>query len=304
MRVVILAGGFGTRLEPGGVPKALLPMNSGTVLDRVVTSVWVEGVRSVHVVIPSRWAREFKEWKRRAAWHPSEGERLDAPYIKLIPNGAFNEKTRRGAVADLALALEKTPTEEGVVVVCGDNLFPRIRLDRYVGSCSSLSLRRYGELPKEARGRKAMVREWSPDTYQVTELDAITVGSDYSDDALVYAGPGYLHQSDLALVGEVSEIEPDNLGAVWSAIADMSILRGVMDDGARFGEVNDKRGYSHAKKAFGVRGGKSRWKPLKDPLENSSSEVLSLESGSRSEEPLEEHLKRLARMKEVGGKVL
>jgi len=122
MIAVLLCAGFGTRLYPvtRDKPKPLLPVAGRPLLDYLMNSLLpLPGLDAIHLVSNARYYSAFLQWRQR--WHP----RLAAADIALeIHNdGAAGNESRRGACADLALALERAPGWSGALVSAGDNIY-------------------------------------------------------------------------------------------------------------------------------------------------------------------------------------
>jgi glucose-1-phosphate thymidylyltransferase len=118
MNVVLLAGGYGTRLYPltKDRPKALLPLGQGTIMDALAEDLaQVPGAARVALVTNSRFAGLFRDW---AAAQPHKGLR-----IEVIDDGTTTNENRLGAIRDLLLGLERLPAGEDALVLGTDNLF-------------------------------------------------------------------------------------------------------------------------------------------------------------------------------------
>lgn len=134
MRAVILAAGFGTRLHPltKDRPKALLDLAGKPVIDHVLERVLeADAIRGEIVVVTNaRFEAAFRDW---AAGNAA---------IRIVANDVTEASRRRGAVADLRLALdsrralhpagEADDEDRGYVVIAADNVFG-FPLDGMVG---------------------------------------------------------------------------------------------------------------------------------------------------------------------------
>jgi glucose-1-phosphate thymidylyltransferase len=159
---VVLAAGYATRLQPLSetIPKPLLPIAGRPMLDHIAGAIErVEEVQAIHVVTNHRFHPMFRDWARR--------RRGDKPVI-VWDDGTTSNETRRGALADLQLVLERAgAAENDVLVVAGDNLFDldlRAFVDfwRLRASSSAIALyhcpelelvRRYSAVELDADGR-------------------------------------------------------------------------------------------------------------------------------------------------------
>eukprot|EP01102_Stenamoeba_stenopodia_P004113 TRINITY_DN1429_c0_g1_i1.p1 TRINITY_DN1429_c0_g1~~TRINITY_DN1429_c0_g1_i1.p1 ORF type:complete len:272 (+),score=57.55 TRINITY_DN1429_c0_g1_i1:127-942(+) len=128
--VVVLAAGYGTRLERDinqdtskkyehlrGLPKPLIPVGGRPLLDRWLDSFVSVGVPAshVHIVTNAKFYHLFVEWAKR----------VGVPHENIINDGTTCNDDRLGAVADLNLVVDKNGlmSERDLIVVAGDTLF-------------------------------------------------------------------------------------------------------------------------------------------------------------------------------------
>jgi glucose-1-phosphate thymidylyltransferase len=152
VRAILLCAGFGTRLYPltREFPKALLEVRGRALLDDLADRLLETGrISALEVVSNHRFVGRFRAFcERLAARRP--GVRVD-----LVDDGASEDARRLGAVRDLALALEREPAVEPVLVAAGDNLF-RFRIDLF--------------LDEQARRRVARRQPAAQRTLKITKL--------------------------------------------------------------------------------------------------------------------------------------
>lgn len=113
--VVLLAAGYATRLYPltKDKPKALLSLDSGVILDQVVSSLKdVPDLRQSFLVTNHRFAEQFRQWQHN--------HRLP---IRVIDDGTETVEARLGAIRDLELVWKQTDQKDDVLVLGTDNLF-------------------------------------------------------------------------------------------------------------------------------------------------------------------------------------
>lgn len=275
MHAVILAAGFGTRMgDLAAVPKALLPLGSGCVLDVVVNAVWTEGVSCIHIVhndavievldassakkVRNDWPKRFREWKRSLRWE-YEVDRL-RPYIRLVNNGVQSEDGQGGSVWDLAAFLAKMPIEkinDGILVACCDNLYPRLRIDFDV-SRSAITCRAVGDL-------EATVLQGNPSRVVLGEDGTV---QRVDDDGEVetpwrFCGPCYIARDDIPFVKEFAALvatageRPDSLGELFQAMVDdgRSVQGLRLRDVGRYRDVGTLAGYRFAQSLYHGAGG-------------------------------------------------
>jgi glucose-1-phosphate thymidylyltransferase len=117
VQAVILAAGYATRLHPLTLelPKPLLAVGDRTILDHLVDALEaLPELTAIHLVTNHRFADRFAAWReRRAARLP----------IMLLDDGSTANENRLGAVADLALAIERHALDDDLLVSAADNLY-------------------------------------------------------------------------------------------------------------------------------------------------------------------------------------
>lgn len=115
MSVVLLAAGYGTRLYPmtKTLPKALLPIGNGVLLDTIMEHLKGVTVRKIVMVSNALFFKEFSAWRRQRGLRK----------LVMINDGSRTPETRLGAIRDLALALKRIPAGDDVLVLGTDNLF-------------------------------------------------------------------------------------------------------------------------------------------------------------------------------------
>lgn len=120
MKVLILAAGFGTRLERDikesgsykelqGVPKPLLP-----VAGKPVISHWLDMLAAcpetsqvVYVIVNDANSALFEKWAR------------DYPIVQLVSSGCSTNETRPGAVACIEIAVRHFNIRDHLLVIGG-----------------------------------------------------------------------------------------------------------------------------------------------------------------------------------------
>jgi len=112
MKVLILAAGFGTRVQhlTGGKPKALMPYKDGVLLDALMDQFSASD--EVSLITNALYREQFEKW--------AVGKGCDIP---LIDNQVMAESERKGALFDLALALDHVGIDEPMIVVGSDTIF-------------------------------------------------------------------------------------------------------------------------------------------------------------------------------------
>lgn len=110
MRVLILAGGFATRLWPITLfwPKPLLPVAGVPIIDHILRLI-PEELLPVAVNTNRRFAQDFFAW--------AKGKPVD-----LVVEEVRSEEEKLGAVGSLAHLVGKLDLQEDLLVIGGDNL--------------------------------------------------------------------------------------------------------------------------------------------------------------------------------------
>ncbi|MFY9345622.1 MAG: sugar phosphate nucleotidyltransferase, partial [Planctomycetota bacterium] len=122
LAAILLAAGFATRLYPLtlNTAKPLLEVGGVPMLTRILRQVEASGGCTTAVVVSNgRFHADFVRWQNAARPHLS---------LTLVDDGAMTNDERRGAIGDLALALERVPAAGGIepdgyLVLACDNLF-------------------------------------------------------------------------------------------------------------------------------------------------------------------------------------
>lgn len=259
MHAVVLAAGFGERMRDlvKQAPKALLPLAGGTVLDRVVTSIWVDGITCIHVLHNAGWAAMFKRWKNGLRWLPQEGKKTGTPYIRIYNTGAYKPEHRRGSVGDLGWFLQRLSRRGGVLVVCADNLFrftpeDLAELEGNGEATSAITVRPEGKLRPTVLGA-------NPSWVQV-EAGLVTEVTDTAPERPTpwrFCGPAYLsdggigHLRDYAKFCETAGVLADTLGGFFDWLKDKEPVRAVKKDDGRFFDLGTVNGYQEAAGSLG-----------------------------------------------------
>lgn len=118
MNALVLAAGYATRLYPltRDCPKALLPIGGRPIIDYLLDDLeTLPGMTHIYVVTNHRFIGRFQEW---ADAHPG-GKRL-----VLLDDGSHTPDDRRGAIGDIAWAIEHAGLRQRLLVVASDNLLP------------------------------------------------------------------------------------------------------------------------------------------------------------------------------------
>ncbi|CAH1788257.1 unnamed protein product [Owenia fusiformis] len=123
MKVLVLAAGYGTRLERDlkesteykhliGVPKPLLPIGNKPLISHWYDTIEkTEEIDGVYVVTNAKNHKSFEEWAKGKA------------NVELVCDGSTSNETRTGAVAAIGLTIEHFNINDSLIVIAGDTLF-------------------------------------------------------------------------------------------------------------------------------------------------------------------------------------
>ena len=118
MKVLVLAGGYGTRLYPvvKDTPKALLEVCGKTLIDHVLDKFYtVAGIEEVCVVTNDKFDHLLRQWAQK---------KNDAPFsLRVINDGTRVPEERLGAVGDILFVLDREKQPVDWLVAGSDNLF-------------------------------------------------------------------------------------------------------------------------------------------------------------------------------------
>lgn len=120
MNVLVLAGGYGTRLGALtlNTPKPLLPVAGRPILTRIAEAcVSIPGVKKFVVVSNAKFAATFETWKSEVA------AKFPWPIV-VLNDGTTSNDNRLGAVGDIQFAVEHGKLDDGdLLILGGDNLY-------------------------------------------------------------------------------------------------------------------------------------------------------------------------------------
>ena len=118
MKILILAGGYGTRLYPviKDTPKALLEVCGKTLIDHIVEKFQgISGIEEIVVVTNAKFFNLLSAWGQ---------ERSGKPFpIRVINDGTHTPEDRLGAIGDILFVLEQTEFPSDWVIAGSDNIF-------------------------------------------------------------------------------------------------------------------------------------------------------------------------------------
>ncbi|MCS6859821.1 MAG: nucleotidyltransferase family protein [Abditibacteriales bacterium] len=117
MKVLVLAGGYGTRLGALtlNTPKQLLLVAGRPIFTHILSAIeLLPAVGSIYVITNCKFFRHFLRWRAET---PSR-----CPII-VVNDGTHTNEERLGAIGDIHFMLDMYGIDDDLLVVGGDNLF-------------------------------------------------------------------------------------------------------------------------------------------------------------------------------------
>lgn len=124
MKLLILAGGYGTRLYPlvKDTPKALLDVCGKTLIDHTFDKfLSLKGVEEVVVVTNDKFNNVLSLWAEQKDGKPFP--------VRVINDGTRTPEERLGAIGDILFVLNKAGNDTDWAVVGSDNIFDQGVID-------------------------------------------------------------------------------------------------------------------------------------------------------------------------------
>lgn len=116
MQVIILAGGYGTRLHPLtlNAPKPMVPVGGRPIVDYLIEKLdAIGGFSQIFIVTNQKFSHVFDLWKH-------EKKRDD---IVIINDGTTAPGNRLGSLGDIQFVIDNNTINEDVLILGGDNFF-------------------------------------------------------------------------------------------------------------------------------------------------------------------------------------
>jgi len=116
MKSVILAGGFGERLNGDSGAKALIDINGKTILERAVESISFPRISKIYILTNNLFFQDFINW--------ADSYEGNKDKIQIVNNLVDKKENRKGSVGDLGYIISERKLEGHSLLVLGsDNLF-------------------------------------------------------------------------------------------------------------------------------------------------------------------------------------
>lgn len=244
MHVLILAGGFGTRLKPLTLhlPKQLLKLGDKTIIEHLMGSLKKAGFTRMTLAINEAHERAFKEALKK---HP----------LDWIIESSKNEEEKLGAVGALWNAKKHLPREP-VIIAAADNFAPGI------------DFKRIADEHQKAGRLATLVLYRLPDPNDVTKYGVAVVDgkriagfqekpkleeakSQLISTALYLVQPEFFDQLEAYIQEKKSRGQkPDNLGEMWQWMVESGLLIGYHVLESYWSDIGSFKGYLEANRAL------------------------------------------------------
>jgi len=162
MTVLILAGGYGTRLAELGknTPKPLLKIQNRYLLDYILEKIKpLKDVKKIILVTNNKFYGIFQQWAKEQSGN--------ARLISIVNDGTNTSEDRLGSIGDIDFVIRQENLQDDLLVAGGDNLFesslgPYVQFSRKKAPAVTIGVydvrsledaRRFGVVGVDARGR-------------------------------------------------------------------------------------------------------------------------------------------------------
>ncbi len=215
MKILILAGGFATRLWPLSEKhaKPLLLLAGKTILAHLLDRIPVEA--EVSLLTNKKFEADFR----------AELDKLGRDSVEIFCEDAHSDGEKLGALGAISVACRELKIDDDLLVLAGDNLLPELKVSDL--DCSSDSAR----IAVRQVASKDEARQFG-----VVELDGEkVVGFEEKPSAprSTFVSTGFLAlgKNTLPILHEYAKKAPDALGGIFPEL----LRQGVEVTGARVG---------------------------------------------------------------------
>ena len=120
MKVLILCGGFATRLDPITyfMPKSLLPIGVAgkPIVEYIIDDLVELGLRDIILSTNSKFLGHFERWAKDISAKQDVG-------ISFVVENTFNNNEKFGSIKGIRYAIEKAKIDDDLLVIAGDNFY-------------------------------------------------------------------------------------------------------------------------------------------------------------------------------------
>lgn len=222
MVLLILAGGFSTRLEPRTLetPKQLLPIGARYFIDFFMDSIAPakDEFSKTVIVTNSKYIDSFTQWSSNSPWP-----------IEIICDGVVDKSHKIGAIGDLLFALDKGEIGDDVLICAPDFILAEFDFKKFI------------ESTKNSRHSWTIAKE-EPDIDQIRAGSCLLLDSrdkvirfeEKPEDPFssLYGVPYYfLKRSDFKFIKNIPNNLRDNSGQIVAQLVKDSIVCARRYDG-------------------------------------------------------------------------
>lgn len=133
MKALVLAAGYGTRMDPSGTkPKHLLEIKENTpVIELAIENLITPEIKEIYILTNNKFYDQFEAWLSK-----SKLNRHTDKKIILLNNRTNNNEERLGSVGDIIYGFNKInylgPEKEGLIVAQGDDLIYSLSINNFL----------------------------------------------------------------------------------------------------------------------------------------------------------------------------
>lgn len=234
MKILILAGGFATRLWPLSEKhaKPLLLLAGKTILAHILEKIPREA--DIALLTNKKFENSFR----------SELDSLGRKNVEIFCEDAYSDGEKLGALGAISVACQALKIDDNLLVLAGDNLLPELRISDL--ECDADSARiavRQLETQDEARkfgvvevmGEKVIGFEEKPASPRST---------------LVSTGFLFLGKNTLPIVHEYAKKSPDALGGIFPELLRKGVSVSAVKVGGEWFDIGSFETYLEAHKSL------------------------------------------------------
>jgi len=182
VNLLVLAAGHATRLRPltDNCAKPLLPVNGRAIIDHLLDKFHdCPEIEDVYVVTNGKYAHDFERWAKTAA-HPWP--------VHVLNDGTASVADSKGAIGDIAFALDAIDSKREIIIAAGDNLVSEsmelfTHLSRSVADMHSMLIgtydvgsmdaaKNYGQVTLDREGLRVLAFDEKPERAIGTTVSA------------------------------------------------------------------------------------------------------------------------------------
>jgi glucose-1-phosphate thymidylyltransferase len=244
MQVLMLAGGFGTRLRPLTLytPKQLLKLGETTIIEHLIQPVKEAGLEKITVAVNSAHAKIFQD-------------NLDEYNLDWIIESPKEENEKLGAVGAIWNA-KRFIQSEPTLIVGADNFAPGIDFEKII------------KKHEREKNIATLILYELPDKNEVSKYGVVVVDgkkiigfqekpsveeakSQLISTAFYLVQPEFFKELNIYIKEKKEKGEkPDNLGDLWAWMVDKGIKVGYYLLDSYWSDIGSFRGYIEANKVL------------------------------------------------------